>query len=672
MHKATRTSNLVQKLISTLAVLALGAGGVLFFAPQVNATGNVTITFDANPAMGTTGAMPQQVMTSGVSTALSLNQFTRPGYTFAGWATAAITNNDWQNQNYSGLIADGASVSYEADTTLFARWQPSVKSGTSDPVFFLEADMNQSPIQLRVKESASSQVWISVDSTYLRDRFPIPIAIDQIIRFEITIPDGYKARLAKAAQFEPVAASGGAVVDSTHATYHRLNTSGSYNLIQRRTNSQATFSYVSFSVDLVPNSNDVTDFFTRSFPLGVMNAPTPSTPPDAPTDLSATVTSSTSVALSWTPSTTAGVTHTLSSNPNSGITCTVSTASAGTCTGSFVQGQQYTFSVVASSGGTNSSAATATATPNPNPSSPPSPPSALTVSGTTSSSIGLSWSASATSGVTYEVEISPSVAGASCTVTGTTANCTGAFAQGQQYTLTLVAKKEGQSSSSVTATSTPNPGSGSGSNGNGGGGSASPGVASIPTPTLNIPATGSNGSTATRTPMRPGQNFAISGSGLAAVNEVRVGNQRATITNRSNSNLGIRMPRSLPAGVHDLTVVGTFGSVTQRGLITVKRQRITQTTIGFAGNSPVLNPQVRSGTASFLKRFPGQVSLVCIGSTSNTRVTAFDRALATQRAKRACDFAKEQNPRLQTSIRIEPASGLGPRARNVRLILKNY
>lgn len=74
-------------------------------------TTEVTITFDAN---GGTGTMEAQTVTSGETAALTANAFTRDGYTFSGWNTAA----DGTGTSY----ADSASVTLDADTTLYAQW----------------------------------------------------------------------------------------------------------------------------------------------------------------------------------------------------------------------------------------------------------------------------------------------------------------------------------------------------------------------------------------------------------------------------------------------------------------------------------------------------------------------------------------------------------------------
>jgi len=70
-----------------------------------------TVTFDANGGTGSTG--PQSANYN-VATALTANGFSRTGYTFAGWNTAA---------NGSGTSsADQASYGFTASVTLYAQW----------------------------------------------------------------------------------------------------------------------------------------------------------------------------------------------------------------------------------------------------------------------------------------------------------------------------------------------------------------------------------------------------------------------------------------------------------------------------------------------------------------------------------------------------------------------
>jgi uncharacterized repeat protein (TIGR02543 family) len=76
---------------------------------QWSAFPNHTVTFNSN---GGTGSMSPQI--ANVPTALALNTFTRTGYSFSGWNTAA---------NGSGTsYANGAIYSFASDITLYAQW----------------------------------------------------------------------------------------------------------------------------------------------------------------------------------------------------------------------------------------------------------------------------------------------------------------------------------------------------------------------------------------------------------------------------------------------------------------------------------------------------------------------------------------------------------------------
>jgi M6 family metalloprotease-like protein/uncharacterized repeat protein (TIGR02543 family) len=68
-----------------------------------------TVTFDSN---GGSGTMTAQA--ANLPTALTLNTFTRTGYTFAGWNTNAAGTGT----NY----ANGATYDFSADITLYAKW----------------------------------------------------------------------------------------------------------------------------------------------------------------------------------------------------------------------------------------------------------------------------------------------------------------------------------------------------------------------------------------------------------------------------------------------------------------------------------------------------------------------------------------------------------------------
>ena len=77
----------------------------------------LTVIFEAN---GSTeypveGTMPSQTVTAKKDTALNANTFTREGYNFLNWNTAADGTGD--------SYADGATVNLTENTTLYAQWE---------------------------------------------------------------------------------------------------------------------------------------------------------------------------------------------------------------------------------------------------------------------------------------------------------------------------------------------------------------------------------------------------------------------------------------------------------------------------------------------------------------------------------------------------------------------
>ena len=83
---------------------------------------NITVDFDAN---GGEGTMTTWTGKPNTSIDLPKNTFTRENYTFTGWNTKA----DGTGKGY----ADGAIVSFDADTTLYAQW-------TQNPVITFDAN----------------------------------------------------------------------------------------------------------------------------------------------------------------------------------------------------------------------------------------------------------------------------------------------------------------------------------------------------------------------------------------------------------------------------------------------------------------------------------------------------------------------------------------------------
>ncbi len=77
----------------------------------------LTVTFEANGSAEypVEGMMPPQTVTEKTDTALNENTFTREGYNFTGWNTAA----DGTGTSYG----DKANITLTADTTLYAQWE---------------------------------------------------------------------------------------------------------------------------------------------------------------------------------------------------------------------------------------------------------------------------------------------------------------------------------------------------------------------------------------------------------------------------------------------------------------------------------------------------------------------------------------------------------------------
>ena len=82
----------------------------------------LTVTFEANGSAEypVEGTMTPQTVNAKTDTALNANTFTREGYNFTGWNTAA----DGTGTSY----ADGATVNLTENTTLYAQWEDSHSS----------------------------------------------------------------------------------------------------------------------------------------------------------------------------------------------------------------------------------------------------------------------------------------------------------------------------------------------------------------------------------------------------------------------------------------------------------------------------------------------------------------------------------------------------------------
>ncbi len=173
----------------------------------------------------------------------------------------------------------------------------------------------------------------------------------------------------------------------------------------------------------------------------------PTTAPAAPTNLTATATSSSQINLLWAAPAGTGITYSVYSGSSllaSGLTLVTYSVTGLTA------GTSYTFTVTAkNSVGTSPASAPATATTL---AAPPTAPTSLAATATSSSQISLAWTASTGTGITYNIYsgsnlLASGVTATSYSATNLTANTT--------YTFTVTATNSaGTSAASNAATAT--------------------------------------------------------------------------------------------------------------------------------------------------------------------------------------------------------------------------
>lgn len=172
-----------------------------------------------------------------------------------------------------------------------------------------------------------------------------------------------------------------------------------------------------------------------------------------------------------------------------------------------------------------------------------------------------------------------------------------------------------------------------------------------------------------------GVQVRVDGKRLAGLKRAFVNGKECVVTLLADNTFTITMPEGVDPGVHDLVLHGSFGVLTDKDVLTFGRSSVASKVnlskefIGFAADSPVLTNDLKKRIAAFVKTATTQTKMVCIGSTSNKVVTAFDKALATKRANVTCNFAKSLKADLVTSIQITPSSAMGPKARKSTILL---
>ena len=98
-------------LTSSSDVITAYFTDIKFLSNIFSINAEYTVTFDSNTG---TGTMPAQIVSYNLATPLNANTFTKTGYIFTGWNTAA---------NGTGTAyAPGASITNIGNTTLYAQW----------------------------------------------------------------------------------------------------------------------------------------------------------------------------------------------------------------------------------------------------------------------------------------------------------------------------------------------------------------------------------------------------------------------------------------------------------------------------------------------------------------------------------------------------------------------
>jgi hypothetical protein len=162
------------------------------------------------------------------------------------------------------------------------------------------------------------------------------------------------------------------------------------------------------------------------------------------------------------------------------------------------------------------------------------------------------------------------------------------------------------------------------------------------------------------------------GAHFDTVTEVYVGGKKVKILNQTPYQLKIKLPGGL-SGFVDVEIRSTIGLLALEKHFNfgaaANAKRVELVVGGFAPNSRVLPPRMRSQIERWLAKYPELKTVKCTGFTSLPRRTA-DVALSTNRGKSACAFAKRERPELGSSVTkgIEDPRP-GSNVRRVRLVL---
>ena len=176
------------------------------------------------------------------------------------------------------------------------------------------------------------------------------------------------------------------------------------------------------------------------------------------------------------------------------------------------------------------------------------------------------------------------------------------------------------------------------------------------------------------------QKLTLEGNRFTDLESASIDGKPVTILSSSGESITLDLG-ALTAGTYSLLLKFKTGSlVYQDGvkILAAKPANPTTQTVavrkliaGFAGDSSSVPKAVRELAISVVRSVPNAKTLTCTGSTSNTKITAKDVALAKARATALCASVQKKFAGLAIQIRVNPSSGPSARARNVLIEVSN-
>ena len=176
----------------------------------------------------------------------------------------------------------------------------------------------------------------------------------------------------------------------------------------------------------------------------------------------------------------------------------------------------------------------------------------------------------------------------------------------------------------------------------------------------------------------------IRGERLNMVTEITVGGVRVDFTINLDGSIRLSLP-ALRAGTYDMVVFHSYGSLTYPGAFTIggsstpisggqtipseNMKTRTLRFTNFAGDGFRLPSSARTGITRTFTAIGDVNRVVCRGLTSGRVASASDQRLATNRAREACNLARQLAPTASIELRTSPAAGIGPRFRAVNLFI---